>query len=161
MGSGKLYDFIHDNPMVEMHPVNYTNDTAVIRRNYRMVAINSAIEIDLTGQVVASSIGDRVFSGIGGQFDFMRGASLAPGGKPILALPSTAAGGTSSRIVGHLKPGSMLTLLQGSLHYVVTEYGIAELYGKSLRQRAEALIAIAHPAFRDELAAFARQLKRL
>jgi 4-hydroxybutyrate CoA-transferase len=161
MGSGKLYDFVNDNPMVEMHPVDYTNDTAVIRRNHRMVAINSALEIDLTGQVVAASIGDRVYSGIGGQVDFMRGASLAPGGKPILALPSTAAGGAASRIVGHLRPGSMLTLVQGNLHYVVTEYGIAELYGKSLRRRAEALIAIAHPAFRDELAAFARQLKRL
>ncbi len=161
MGSGKLYDFVNDNPMVEMHPVNYTNDTAVIRRNYRMVAINSALEIDLTGQVVASSIGDRVYSGIGGQVDFMRGASLASGGKPILALPSTASGGNASRIVGHLRPGSMLTLVQGNLHYVVTEYGIADLYGKSLRRRAEALIAIAHPAFRDELAKFARQLKRL
>ncbi len=161
MGSSKLYDFVHDNPMVEMHPVNYTNDTAVIRRNTRMVAINSALEIDLTGQVCASSIGDRVYSGIGGQVDFMRGASLAPEGKPILALPATAAGGTASRIVGHLRPGSMLTLVQGNLHYVVTEYGIAELYGKSLRHRADALIAIAHPAFRDELAAFARQLNRL
>lgn len=161
MGSGKLYNFVDDNPMVEMHPVDYTNDTAVIRRNHRMVAINSALEIDLTGQVCASSIGDRIYSGIGGQVDFMRGASLAPGGKPILALPSTASGGAASRIVGHLRPGSMLTLVQGNLHYVVTEYGIAELYGKSLRQRSEALINIAHPAFRDELAAFARELHRL
>jgi acyl-CoA hydrolase len=161
MGTGTLYDFVNDNPQVEMHPVDYTNDTAVIRRNHRMVAINSALEIDLTGQVCASSIGDRVYSGVGGQVDFMRGAALAEAGKPILALPSTAAGGTASRIVGHLRPGSMLTLLQGHVHYVVTEYGIADLYGKDLRQRAEALINIAHPAFRDDLAAFARQLNRL
>ncbi|MEX1158285.1 MAG: acetyl-CoA hydrolase/transferase C-terminal domain-containing protein, partial [Thermomicrobiales bacterium] len=161
MGSGKLYDFVGDNPMVEMHPVDYTNDTSVIRRNHRMVAINSALEIDLTGQVCASSIGDHVYSGVGGQVDFMRGAALARDGKPILALPSTAADGTASRIVGHLRPGSMLTLVQGNLHYVVTEYGIADLYGKSLRQRAEALITIAHPAFRDELASFALQLHRL
>lgn len=161
MGSQRLYDFVHDNPMVEMQPANATNDTAIIRRNHRMVAINSALEIDLTGQVCASSIGDRVYSGIGGQVDFMRGASLAPGGKPILALPATAAGGTASRIVGHLQPGAMLTLTQGNLHYVVTEFGIANLYGKNLRQRAEALIAIAHPAFRDALSAFARSLHRL
>lgn len=161
MGSQRLYDFVHDNPMVEMQPANATNDTSIIRRNHRMVAINSALELDLTGQVCASSIGDRVYSGIGGQVDFMRGASLAPGGKPILALPATASGGNVSRIVGHLRPGAMLTLTQGNLHYVVTEYGIADLYGKNLRQRAEALIAIAHPAFRDELSAFARSLNRM
>lgn len=161
MGSQRLYDFVHDNPMVALHPVNYTNDTSIIRRNYRMVAINSALEIDLTGQVCASSIGDRVFSGVGGQVDFMRGASLAPSGTPILALPSTAAGGKASRIVGHLQPGAMLTLIQGNLHYVVTEFGIANLYGKSLRQRAAELIAIAHPDFREELSAFAHSLHRL
>ncbi|HEX5165879.1 MAG TPA: acetyl-CoA hydrolase/transferase C-terminal domain-containing protein [Thermomicrobiales bacterium] len=161
MGSATLYAFVDDNPQVALHPVDYVNDTSVIRRNHRMVAINSALEIDLTGQVCAASIGDRVYSGIGGQVDFMRGAALAPGGKPILALPSTAAGGTQSRIVGHLRPGAMLTLVQGNVHYVVTEYGIADLYGKSLRQRAEALIAIAHPSFRDDLAAFARDLHRL
>lgn len=161
MGTKRLYDFVNDNPQIEMHPVDYINDTAVIRRNYRMVAINSALEIDLTGQVCASSIGDRVYSGIGGQADFMRGAALAEGGKPILAIPSTAAGGNVSRIAGHLRPGAMLTLIQGNLYYVVTEYGIADLHGKNLRQRAEALIAIAHPAFRDELTAFARRLNRL
>lgn len=160
MGTHKLYEFIDDNPMVAMHPVNYTNDTSIIRRNHRMVAINSALEIDLTGQVCASSIGDRVYSGIGGQVDFMRGAALAPGGKPILALPATAIGGRASRIVGHLRPGAMLTLIQANLHYVVTEYGIAELYGKTLRQRAEALITIAHPDFRDNLSAIARELHR-
>lgn len=161
MGSAKLYAFVNDNPQVEMHPVDYVNDTSIIRRNYRMVAINSALEIDLTGQVCAASIGDRIYSGIGGQVDFMRGAALARDGKPILALPSTAAGGTQSRIVGHLRPGAMLTLVQANLHYVVTEYGIAELYGKSLRQRAETLIAIAHPSFREDLATFARELHRL
>ncbi len=161
MGTTRLYDFVNDNPQIEMHPVDYVNDTAVIRRNYRMVAINSALEIDLTGQVCASSIGDRIYSGIGGQADFMRGAALAEGGKPILAMPSTAARGTASRIVGHLRPGAMLTLVQGNLRYVVTEYGIADLFGKNLRERATALIEIAHPDFRDELTAFARGLNRL
>jgi acyl-CoA hydrolase len=160
MGSRALYDFVDDNPQVEMHPVDYTNDTAVIRRNHRMVAVNSALEVDLTGQVCASSIGDRVYSGIGGQVDFMRGAALAANGCPILALPSTAAGGSASRITGRLRPGAMVTLTQGHVHYVVTEFGIADLYGKSLRQRAAALIAIAHPAFRDELHAQARALHR-
>jgi 4-hydroxybutyrate CoA-transferase len=156
MGSQRLYDFVNDNPQVEMHPADYTNDTAIIRRNYRMVAINSAIAVDLTGQVCASSIGGRVYSGMGGQVDFMRGSALAEDGKPIIALPSTAAGGTISRIVGDLMPGSMVTLTQGHVHYVVTEYGIADLYGKSLRERAHELIRIAHPAFRDDLEASAR-----
>jgi len=156
MGSQRLYDFVHDNPQVEFHPSDYTNDTAIIRRNHRMVAINSAIEVDLTGQVCASSIGTRIYSGMGGQVDFMRGAALAEGGKPIIALPSTAAHGTVSRIVADLAPGSMVTLTQGHVHYVVTEHGIADLYGKSLSERARALIRIAHPAFRDELEATAR-----
>lgn len=156
MGSQRLYDFVHDNPQVEFHPSDYTNDTTIIRRNHRMVAINSAIEVDLTGQVCASSIGPRIYSGMGGQVDFMRGAALAEGGKPIIALPSTAAHDTISRIVGDLKPGSMMTLTQGHVHYVVTEYGIADLYGKNLSERARALIDIAHPAFRDELEATAR-----
>lgn len=156
MGSQRLYDFVHDNPQVEFHPSDYTNDTAVIRRNHRMVAINSAIEVDLTGQVCASSIGARIYSGMGGQVDFMRGAALAEGGMPIIALPSTAAHGTISRIVGDLTPGSMVTLTQGHVHYVVTEYGIADLYGKSLSERAHALIGIAHPAFRDDLETIAR-----
>ncbi|HVB63695.1 MAG TPA: acetyl-CoA hydrolase/transferase C-terminal domain-containing protein [Nitrolancea sp.] len=156
MGSQRLYDFVHDNPQVEFHPADYTNDTAVIRRNHRMVAINSAIEVDLTGQVCASSIGPRVYSGMGGQVDFMRGAALAHGGKPIIALCSTASGGTLSRIVGDLARGAMVTLTQGHVHYVVTEYGIADLYGKSLRDRAREMIRIAHPAFRDELEETAR-----
>ena len=156
MGSQRLYDFVHDNPQVEFHPSDYTNDTSIIRRNHRMVAINSAIEVDLTGQVCASSIGTRIYSGMGGQVDFMRGAALAEGGKPIIALPSTAAHGTVSRIVADLAPGSMVTLTQGHVHYVITEYGIADLYGKNLSERARALINIAHPAFRDELEATAR-----
>ena len=156
MGSQRLYDFINDNPEVEFHPADYTNDTAIIRRNYRMVAINSAIEVDLTGQVCSSSIGPRIYSGMGGQVDFMRGAALAEGGKPIIALSSTAAGGTVSRIVGDLARGAMVTLTQGHVHYVVTEYGIADLYGKSLHERARELIRIAHPAFRAELEETAR-----
>lgn len=160
MGSERLYRFVHDNPMVEMYPVEYTNDTAVIRRNYRMTAVNSAIEVDLTGQVCATSIGDRIYSGIGGQVDFMRGAVLGEAGLAIIALPSTARNGTQSRIVGHLQPGAMLTLTQGHVHYVVTEYGIADLYGKSLRERARALTAVAHPAFREELETFARARAR-
>jgi acyl-CoA hydrolase len=161
MGSQKLYDFVHDNPQVEMHPASYTNDTAVIRRNHKLVAINSAIEVDLTGQVCSSSIGPRIYSGVGGQVDFIRGASLARGGKPIIALPSTAMGGKSSRIVGTLKDGAMVTLGQGNVHYVITEFGIAYLYGKSLHERAEALISIAHPDFRDELTEQAKALKRV
>jgi acyl-CoA hydrolase len=161
MGSQRLYEFVHDNPQVELHPVDYTNDTAVIRRNHRMVAINSAIEVDLTGQVSACSIGDRIYSGMGGQVDFMRGAALAEEGKAIIALPSTAVGGTVSRIVCRLPAGAMVTLTQGHVHYVVTEYGIADLYGKSLRERALELIRIAHPAFRDDLEAGARERRLL
>lgn len=157
MGSQRLYDFAHDNPMVEMHPADYTNDTAIIRRNHRMVAINSAIEVDLTGQVVSYSIGSRIFSGVGGQVDFIRGAALAREGRPIIALPATAMGGTASRITGLIKEGAMVTLTQAHVHYVVTEFGIAELYGKSLRERAQALIQIAHPSFRDDLEAVARE----
>lgn len=160
MGTQRLYDFVHDNPQVEMRPADYTNDTSVIRRNHRMVAINSAIEIDLTGQVCAASIGDRVYSGFGGQTDFIRGAALADGGKAIMALPSMAAGGKVSRITGRLNEGAMVTLTQAHVHYVVTEYGVAHIYGKNLRERAEALIQIAHPSVRDDLRAFARERQR-
>lgn len=161
MGSQRLYAFVRDNPQVELHPVDYTNDTAVIRRISRMVAINSALEVDLTGQVAACSIGERIYSGMGGQVDFMRGAALAEEGKPIIALPATAAGGTTSRIVSRLAPGAMVTLTQGHVHYVVTEYGIADLYGKSLRERAGEMIRIAHPAFRDDLESAARERRLL
>jgi 4-hydroxybutyrate CoA-transferase len=157
MGTQRLYDFVNDNPMVEMRPVDYTNDTAVIRRLRRMTAINSAIEIDLTGQVCADSIGSRMYSGIGGQMDFVRGASLAEDGRAFIALPSTAAGGTQSRIVPFLKEGAGVVTSRGHVQTVVTEWGVAELHGRSVAQRARALIAIAHPDFRDELLAVARR----
>jgi len=157
MGTSRLYDFVHDNPMVEMRPVEYTNDTSIIRRLRRMIAINSAIEIDLTGQVVADSIGHRLYSGIGGQMDFMRGAALAPEGRAIIALPSTAVGGTRSRIVAELQPGSGVVTSRGHVQTVVTEYGVAELRGRSLGDRARALIAVAHPDFRADLTDSARR----
>jgi len=153
MGTARLYDFVHDNPMVEMRPVDFTNDTHVIRSFSRMVAINSAIEVDLTGQVVADSIGHRLYSGVGGQMDFVRGAALASEGRAIIALPSTAAGGSVSRISSSLKEGAGIVTTRAHVRTVVTEWGVAELFGKSTRERAEALISIAHPDFRDELAA--------
>jgi 4-hydroxybutyrate CoA-transferase len=153
MGSRRLYAFIHDNPMVEMRPVDFTNDTAVIRGFRKMVAINSAIEVDLTGQVAADSIGHRMYSGVGGQMDFIRGAALATEGRAIIALPSTAGGGTVSRITGTLQPGAGVVTTRAHVRTVVTEFGVAELFGKSLHERAKALIAIAHPDFRDRLRA--------
>jgi len=161
MGSPRLYDFVHDNPMVEMRPVDFTNDTHVIRSFDRMVSINSAIEVDLTGQVVADSIGTSLYSGVGGQMDFMRGAALAAEGRAIIALPSTAAGGTASRIATHLREGAGVVTTRAHVRTVVTEFGVAELFGKSLRERASALIAIAHPDFRDELTSEARALHLL
>ena len=151
MGTQRLYDFVHDNPMVEMRPTDFTNDTHVIRSFSRMVAINSAIEVDLTGQVVADSIGHRVYSGVGGQMDFIRGAALAPEGRSIIALPSTAAGGSASRIVSSLRDGAGVVTTRAHVRTVVTEWGVAELFGLSLRERAQALIAIAHPDVRDDL----------
>ena len=151
IGTERLFDFVDDNPFVEFHPCDRTNDTALIRKNDKVVAINSALEIDLTGQVCADSIGHRIYSGIGGQMDFMRGAALSQGGKPIIALPSTAAGGTLSRIVSTLKPGAGVVTTRGHVHWVVTEYGAVNLYGMTLRERGEALISIAHPDFRGEL----------
>jgi 4-hydroxybutyrate CoA-transferase len=156
MGSRRLYEFVHDNPMVEMRPVDFTNDTHVIRSFSRMVAINSAIEVDLTGQVVADSIGHRLYSGVGGQMDFVRGAALASEGRAIIALPSTAAGGTVSRITPSLKEGSGVVTTRAHVRTVVTEWGVAELFGRSMRERAEALISIAHPDFRDRLASEVR-----
>lgn len=150
-GTKRLYDFIHDNPLVHFFPCDWTNDTHVIRKNPRVVAINSAIQIDLTGQVCADSIGHRVFSGIGGQMDFMRGAALSRGGRPIIALPATAAGGKFSRLVVELNPGAGVVTTRGHVHWVVTEYGAVNLHGKSLRERGAALISIAHPDFRAEL----------
>ena len=158
MGSRRLYDFVNDNPMVELRPVDYTNDTAVIRRFNRMVSINSAIEVDLTGQVVADSIGSRFYSGVGGQMDFVRGASLAEEGRAIIALPSTAAKGSVSRVTPYLKEGAGVVTTRAHARTVVTEYGVAELHGRSIAERARALIAIAHPDFRDELISEARRI---
>jgi len=156
LGSRRLYDFIDDNPLVAMLDMAYVNDTAVIRRNPKVTAINSAIEVDITGQVCADSIGDRQYSGVGGQMDFIRGAALSEGGKPIIALPSVTTSG-ESRIVSMLRPAAGVVTTRAHVHFVVTEHGIADLFGKNLRQRAAALIAIAHPAHRDALAAEARR----
>lgn len=150
MGTRRLYDFIDDNPMVAMLDIGYVNDTSVIRRNPKVTAINSAIEVDMAGQVCADSIGTRQFSGVGGQMDFIRGASLSEGGKPIIALPSRTKRGRA-RIVPMLQAGSSVVTTRAHVHYVVTEYGIANLYGKNLRQRAAELIAIAHPDDRETL----------
>jgi acyl-CoA hydrolase len=150
MGTRRLYDFVDDNPQVVMLGADYVNDTAVIRRNPKVTAINSAIEVDLTGQVVADSIGTRLFSGVGGQMDFIRGASLSPGGKPIIALPATTRKG-GSRIVSLLQPGAGVVTTRAHVHYIVTEFGVAELYGKTLRERARRLIAVAHPDHREQL----------
>jgi acyl-CoA hydrolase len=158
MGTERLYRFVHDNPMVEMRPVDFTNDTHVIRQFNRMVAINSAIELDLTGQVVADSIGHRMYSGVGGQMDFIRGAGLAPEGRAVIALPATAADGTASRIVPSLHEGAGVVTTRAHVRTVVTEFGVADLFGKSVRERAQALIGIAHPDFRAELQAAAKRL---
>jgi acyl-CoA hydrolase len=156
LGTRRLYDFLDDNPSVAMLDVAYTNDTAVIRRNPKVAAINGAIEVDLTGQVVSDSIGDRIHSGVGGQMDFIRGAALSEGGKPIIALKSTTSGG-ESRIVSVLKAGAGVVTTRAHVHFVVTEHGIADLWGKNLRQRAAALIAIAHPRHRELLQAEAKR----
>ena len=158
MGSRRLYDFVNDNPMVEMRSVDFTNDTHVIRSFSTMTAINSAIEVDLTGQVVADSIGSRIYSGVGGQMDFVRGAALAREGRAIIALPSAAVGGTISRIVPSLTPGAGVVTTRAHVRTVVTEYGVAELFGRSLRERAQQLIAIAHPDHRDRLTTEAHRL---
>jgi 4-hydroxybutyrate CoA-transferase len=151
LGSKELFDFVDNNPIFEFHPSSYTNNPVYIARNDNMVAINSALQIDLTGQVCSDSIGNYFYSGIGGQVDFLRGASHAKGGKPIIALPSTAKGGTISRIAPMLSIGAGVVTSRGLIRYVVTEYGVAYLHGKSIRERAKALIEIAHPNFREEL----------
>lgn len=151
MGTRKLYDFVHNNPQVEMYPADYVNDPFVIGQYENMVAINSALQVDLMGQVNAETIGSTQFSGIGGQVDFVRGASRSKGGKSIIALPSTAARGKISRICRELDKGAAVSTSRNDVHFVVTEYGVADLRGKTLRQRAEALIAISHPEFRSEL----------
>jgi len=161
MGTKKLYDYVDNNPVFEFHPCHYTNDPFVISQNAKMVAINSAIEVDLTGQVCSDSIGYQIYSGIGGQVDFVRGAARSKGGKAIIAFPSTAKGDSVSRIAPHLKEGAGVVTSRGDVHYIATEYGIAYLHGKSINERAKALINIAHPKFCDELERFARQRKWL
>jgi 4-hydroxybutyrate CoA-transferase len=159
LGSKRTFDFLDNNPVVEFHPTDYVNDPFVIAQNERMVAINSALAVDLTGQVCADSIGCSIYSGCGGQLDFMRGAARSKGGKPIIALPSTAKEGRLSRIVDVLGAGSGVVTTRADVHYVVTEYGVASLHGRSLRERASALIEIAHPDFRAELRQAARTRK--
>ena len=150
VGTKKLYDYVNDNPAFAFLDIDYVNDPHVIRRNNKVMAINSAIEVDITGQVCADSIGAYQFSGIGGQMDFMRGAALSDGGKPIIALTSRTAKGVP-RIVSHLKESAGVVTTRGHVHYVVTEFGVAYLYGKNLRQRAKSLIEIAHPDDRELL----------
>jgi 4-hydroxybutyrate CoA-transferase len=159
-GSRRLYDFVADNPLVEFHPCDRTNDTNAIRKIERMVAVNSAIEVDLTGQVCADSMGHRVYSGIGGQMDFIRGAAMSRGGRPIIALPSTAAGGTVSRIVPELRGGAGVVTTRGHVHWVVTEHGAVDLHGRSLAERGRLLVSIAHPDFREGLERHLHTLRR-
>lgn len=157
LGTEKLFRFIHDNPIFEFHPTMYVNDPFIIAKNDNMIAINSALQVDLTGQVCADSIGTKPYSGFGGQLDFVRGAARSRGGKPIIALPSTAKDGAVSRISAVLDPGAGVVTSRADVHYVVTEHGIAYLHGKTLRQRVGALISVADPKFRDELYEFAYQ----
>jgi acyl-CoA hydrolase len=161
LGSKKIFDFVDNNPIFEFHPTAYVNDPGLIARNDRMVAINSAIQVDLTGQVCSDSIGNQFYSGIGGQVDFLRGASRSRHGKPIIAISSTAKDGTVSRITPMLSPGAGVVTSRGLVRYVVTEFGVAYLHGKSIRERAKALIEIAHPQFREELYAYCEQTKWL
>lgn len=161
LGTKNLFDYVDNNPIFEFHPTAYTNDPALIARNDHMVAINSALQVDITGQVCSDSIGTYFYSGIGGQVDFLRGASRSKGGKPIIALSSTAKNGTVSRITPMLAPGAGVVTSRGLIRYVVTEYGVAYLHGKSIRERAQALIEIAHPKFRDELYEYCERTKWL
>jgi 4-hydroxybutyrate CoA-transferase len=161
LGTKQLFDYVDNNPIFEFHPTAYTNDPVLIARNDKMVAINSALQVDLTGQVCSDSIGTYFYSGIGGQVDFLRGSSRSKGGKPIIALSSTAKNGTISRITPMLEPGAGVVTSRGLIRYVVTEYGVAYLHGKSIRERAQALIEIAHPKFRDGLYEYCEKTKWL
>jgi len=161
LGTKKVFKFIDNNPVIEFHPQEYVNDPFIIAQNKKMVAINSAIEIDITGQVCADSIGTRIFSGIGGQVDFIRGAAHSEGGKPIIALPSITKDGAVSRIVPQLNPGAGVVTSRGDVHYVITEYGVVQLFGKTLKERARELIRIAHPKFRDELTKYAKETRHI
>lgn len=157
LGTQTLYEYLDNNPLIEAHPCDYVNDPFIVSQNENMVAINSAIEIDITGQICSDSIGTRIYSGFGGQVDFIRGAARAKRGKPIIALPSTAKGGAASRIAPMLKEGAGVVTTRADVHYVVTEFGVAHLFGKNLRERVEALIGIAHPSFHDELERAAKE----
>jgi acetyl-CoA hydrolase len=157
LGSKKTFDFLDNNPFVEFHPTEYVNDPFIIAKNEKMVAINSAIAVDITGQICADSMGKNIYSGFGGQVDFIRGAARSPGGKPIIALRSTAKDGAISRIVDTLAEGSGVVTTRADVHYVATEYGVANLHGRSLRERAAALIECAHPDFREGLRAAAKE----
>jgi acyl-CoA hydrolase len=161
LGSEELYDYLDNNPFIEAHPVDYVNDPWIISQNENLMAINSAIEIDLTGQVCSDSIGPKIYSGFGGQVDFIRGAARSKGGKPIIALPSTAKGGELSRIVPFLKQGAGVVTSRADVHYIITEHGIANIFGKNRRERVEALISIADPAFQEELLQAAKERKLL
>jgi acetyl-CoA hydrolase len=160
LGNQDLYDFVHDNAQVEFYPTDYVNNPFKIAQNDNMVAINAALQVDLTGQVCADSIGEQIYSGFGGQVDFMRGAAMSKGGLPITALPATAKNGTVSRIVPTLNEGSGVVLTRADVHCIVTEYGVAWMHGRNVRQRAKALIEIADPQYQEELmrAAHARRL---
>jgi acyl-CoA hydrolase len=160
MGSRNLYDYVNNNPLFEVHPCDYTNNPFIIAQNEKMVAINSSIEVDISGQVCSDSIGTKIYSGFGGQVDFIRGAAYSKGGKPIIALPSTTKNGEFSKIVPRLRTGAGVVTTRADVHYVVTEYGVASLHGKNIHQRAEALIAIAHPKFRAELENYLRTMHR-
>jgi len=157
LGTKKLFDFINNNPLFEFHPCDYTNDPFVIAQNEKMIAINSAIEVDFTGQICSDSVGLEIYSGFGGQVDFIRGAARSKGGKPIIALPSTAKNGEITRIVSKLRQGAGVVTTRADIHYVVTEYGVAYLFGKTLEERVKAMIEIAHPNFREELTEAARK----
>ena len=161
LGTKKTFKFIDNNPIIEFHPQEYVNDPFVIAQNRKMVAINSAIEVDITGQVCSDSIGTKIFSGIGGQVDFIRGAAHSEGGKPIIALPSITKDGKYSRIVPQLRPGAGVVTSRGDVHYVITEFGVAYLFGKSLKERAKELIKISHPKFRDELTNYAKETRHI
>jgi acyl-CoA hydrolase len=160
-GSQRLYEYLHNNPLFEAHPVEYVNDPFIVAQNDNMIAINSAIEVDLTCQVCSDSIGPKIYSGFGGQVDFIRGAAQSKGGRPIIALPATVKEGAGSRIVPFLKQGAGVVTTRADVHYIVTEFGAAHVFGRNIRERTEALIAIAHPKFRDELTAAARERRLL
>lgn len=157
LGTRRLYDYVHDNPIFEFHPTEYVNDPFVVAQNTKMISINSALEVDITGQVCADSIGPRLYSGVGGQLDFVRGAARSEGGKTFIALPSTAKGGVISRIVPQLKPGAGVVTTRNDVHFIATEYGTVDLWGRNLSERVHALVSIAHPDFREELLRYAHE----